>query len=136
MGAFQQDPDRRDGATKEPGKRAAPRRLIVGGGAVVVLLIALAILATTFGPRPTQTAGTRLAGPPSGEQPLLLIRFSAQATQPQINTFLDTFHAEVVSGPRRGNFYDIRIAGDPSAPRSPPLCAGCRMRLSWSISLP
>ena len=115
MGAFQQEPDRRDGATKEPSKLAAPRRLIVCGGAVVVLLIALAVLATAFGPTQTQTAGTHLAAATSGEQPVLLIRFSAQVTQPQISTFLDTFHAEVVSGPRRGNFYDIRIAGYPSA---------------------
>jgi hypothetical protein len=90
-----------------------PRRVIYGSVIAVVLLVS-AVLATTFFPKHEAAGDVSLASALSGEPPLLLIRFSAQATEPQIHSFLGTYHAEVVSGPRRGNFYDVRITGEPS----------------------
>jgi hypothetical protein len=107
------DPER--GSPHLGGRVAAvltPRRVIYGAVIAVALLVS-AVLATTLFPK-HDGSDFNLASATSGEPPVLLIRFSAQATEPQINSFLGAYHAEVVSGPRRGNFYDVRITGEPS----------------------
>jgi hypothetical protein len=52
-----------------------------------------------------------LASKSSSEGPAIMVRFAPQATAAEITSFLGTYKADLVAGPRPGNFYQIRVSG-------------------------
>ena len=132
MTKLNQDTFENPGITSAPSRRSfdiaghvatllsgfAPRTVAYMAMAAVVGLLAQAVAVSTFfiqGQDQVQVGKDfGLASAATGETPLLVVRFSPQATSTDISKFLVNHKAEVVAGPRRGNFYDVRVVGLPS----------------------
>ncbi len=90
-------------------------RLAAVGAAVVIIAQAVVIGSlTTGGDRPTtyETA----SGPSAVEDVVtdgtrLLVAFADTATAAQITTLLSEIEATVISGPRAGGFFEVRLSG-------------------------
>ena len=55
--------------------------------------------------------GFGLASKSSSEGPAIMVRFAPQATAAEITSFLGTYKADLVAGPRPGNFYQLSVSG-------------------------
>jgi len=78
-----------------------------------LLLQGAIIIEQIAGRQPDTVTAPQLAGAPTpANAPHAQIRFSPQATSAEILTFLNAHSAEVVLGPIRNGFFDIRFTGE------------------------
>ena len=90
----------------------APKTLAYAAAAGALAIVVQAAVLTDFAVKGNQTGSSfGLASKSSSEGPTIMVRFAPQATATEITAFLGTYKAEVVGGPRSGNFYQIRVAG-------------------------
>jgi hypothetical protein len=89
----------------------APRTLAWSAAAATIAIVAQAAVLTTVVMKDQSSMGHELASYRSGDDALADVRFAPQATVGEITKFLDAHNAVVVGGPKRGNFYSIRLGG-------------------------
>jgi len=82
----------------------APRTLAYSAAAAAFAILVQAAVLTTIAVKDRAGNEFGLASYNSGEAPGIVVRFSPQATANEIT-------AEVVAGPKRGNFYHLRLSG-------------------------
>jgi anti-sigma factor RsiW len=95
----------------------APRTLAYGAAAaaVVLLLQSAMLIEVAFNKgQPDTITAPQLAGAKMDSNAHAQIRFSPQATSSEILAFLNAHSAEVVLGPIRNGFFDIRFTGEVS----------------------
>ena len=93
----------------------APRTLAYGAAAAaVILLLQSAVMIEVAFNKGQPDVGTapKLANAETHSNAHAQIRFSPQATSSEILTFLNAHSAEVVLGPIRNGFFDIRFTGE------------------------
>ena len=91
----------------------APRTLAYAAAAATVAIVVQGVVLTTIVVKDHSGGEYGLASHSSGEPPRIVVRFSPKATASDITNFLDVYKAEVVAGPRRGNFYHLRLSTTP-----------------------
>jgi hypothetical protein len=90
----------------------APKTLAYAAAAGALAIVVQAAVLTDFAVKGTQTGSSfGLASKSSSDGPAIMVRFAPQATATEITSFLGAYKAEVVGGPRSGNFYQIRVTG-------------------------
>jgi hypothetical protein len=90
----------------------APRTLAYAAAAGALAIVVQAAVLTDFAVKGNQTGSSfGLASKSSSDGPAIMVRFAPQATASEITAFLSAYKADVVGGPRSGNFYQIRVAG-------------------------
>lgn len=90
----------------------APRTLAYAAAAGALAIVVQAAVLTDFAVTSNRTGSSfGLASKSSSDGPAIMVRFTPQATASEITAFLGAYKAEVVGGPRSGNFYQIRVAG-------------------------
>src|SRR3989442_763156 len=97
-------------------KPPAPRRAAPSpspAAAAPVAIVVQGVVLTTIVVKDHYGGEYGLASHSSGEPPRIVVRFSPKATASDITNFLDVYKAEVVAGPRRGNFYHLRLSTTP-----------------------
>ena len=87
----------------------APRTLAWSASAAAIAIVAQAAVLTTVVIKEQAGPGQELASYRSIDDTLADVRFAPQATVSEITKFLDAHKAVVVGGPKRGNFYSIRL---------------------------
>jgi len=87
----------------------APRTLAWSATAAAVAIVVQAAVLTTVVVKDQSVLGPELASYQNGDNALADVRFVPQATVGDITKFLDAHNAVVVEGPKRGNFYSIRL---------------------------
>jgi anti-sigma-K factor RskA len=87
----------------------APRTLAWSASAAAIAIVAQAAVLTTIVMKDQTGLGPELASYRSVDDTLADVRFVPQATVGEITKFLDAHNAVVVGGPKRGNFYSIRL---------------------------
>jgi hypothetical protein len=87
----------------------APRTLAWSAAAATIAILAQAAVLTTVVVKDQAGQNHQLASYRSGDDTLADVRFAPQATVGEITKFLDAHNAVMVGGPRRGNFYSIRL---------------------------
>jgi len=93
----------------------APRTLAYGAAAaaVALLLQSAVLLEVAFNKgQPDVGTAPKLANAEMHSNAHAQVRFSPQATSAEILTFLNAHSAEVVLGPIRNGFFDIRFTGE------------------------
>jgi hypothetical protein len=88
----------------------APRTLAYSAAAAGLAILVQAAVLGTIAVKDHAGSEIVLASYNNGEAPGVVVRFSPQATAAQINGFLASYKAEIVSGPKRGNFYQLRLS--------------------------
>jgi hypothetical protein len=88
----------------------APRTLAYSAAAAAVAIVVQGAVLTTIAVKDRAGSEFGLASYNNGEAPGIVVRFSPQATASQVTAFLDAYKAEVVAGPKRGNFYHLRLS--------------------------
>ncbi|HEY7301494.1 MAG TPA: hypothetical protein VH684_26690 [Xanthobacteraceae bacterium] len=90
----------------------APKTLAYAAAAGALAIIVQAAVLTDLAVKGNQTGSSfGLASKSSSDGPAIMVRFAPQATASEITAFLGAYKAEMVSGPRSGNFYQIRVPG-------------------------
>jgi hypothetical protein len=114
------EPARKAAVSLNVGARAAaffaslsPRTLAYAGGAAAILLLLQAgiiasVLVKEQGTGGYQTASTSAKDPGVGA--FTLIRFAPQATQDDVNKFLESNKFSITAGPMTGGLYKVRVA--------------------------
>jgi len=97
----------------------APRTIAYAAVAAALALLVQTAVVTTFVYKDQAGNDFGLASIGSVEGPRLVVRFAPQATSLDITKFLDVHKAEVVAGPRKGNFYHIRLISQPPTAEIP-----------------
>jgi hypothetical protein len=88
----------------------APRTLAWSASAAAIAIVAQAAVLTTVVIKEQAGPGQELASYRGiGDDTLADVRFAPQATVGEITKFLDAHNAVMVGGPKRGNFYSIRL---------------------------
>ena len=87
----------------------APRTLAWSASAAAVAIVAQAAVLTTVVIKDQAGPGYEVASYRGIDDTLADVRFAPQATVGEITKFLDAHKAVVVGGPKRGNFYSIRL---------------------------
>jgi hypothetical protein len=87
----------------------APRTLAYAAGAAALVLLAQSAVVTSFLVRDQGGGNITLASAPPTGEPAIVVRFVPQATSADITRFLNTHKAELVGGPKDGN-YTLRLA--------------------------
>ena len=95
--------------------RFAPRTLAYAAAAGALAIVVQAAVLTEWAVKDQTSGSYGLASKSSSEGPAIMVRFAPQATAAEITSFLGTYKADLVAGPRPGNFYQIRISGLKSA---------------------
>ena len=90
-----------------------PRTMAYAAAAAAAVIVVQGAVLTTVVVKDQPGASMDLASIDSGE-PRIVVRFAPQATSLDITKFLDAYKAEVVAGPKKGNFYQLRLSGPPS----------------------
>jgi hypothetical protein len=92
----------------------APRTLAyaAGAAAVVVLIQSAVMTSVLLKDQGVSNFGLASAPPMPGESSRIVVRFVPQATSADITRFLSSHKAEVVGGPKDGN-YTVRLAVTP-----------------------
>jgi hypothetical protein len=88
----------------------APRTLAYSAAAAALAIVVQAALLTAITVNDRSGSEITLASYNNGDAPGIVVRFSPQATAAQINDFLASYKAEIVSGPKRGSFYQLRLS--------------------------
>jgi hypothetical protein len=91
----------------------SPRTLAWSASAAVVAIMLQAAVLTTVAVHSTSSPSDAPTLASAGGPQLAIVRFTAQATLADVTRFLDINQATVVAGPKRGGFYEIRLAGSP-----------------------
>jgi hypothetical protein len=90
----------------------APRTLAYAAAAAALVIVVQGAALTEFAVHDSQTGNSfGLASKSSSDGPAIMVRFAPQATAEEITSFLGAYKAEVVGGPRPGNFYQVRVPG-------------------------
>ena len=100
----------------------APRTLAYAAAAGALAIVVQGAVLTQWAVK-DQGGGFGLASKSSSEGPAIMIRFAPRATAAEITSFLGTYKADLVAGPRPGNFYQIRVSGLKSADEIPAVVA-------------
>jgi anti-sigma-K factor RskA len=89
----------------------APRTLAWSASAAAVAIVAQAAVLTTVVMKEQTGPGYEVASyrGAAGDDSLADVRFASHATVGEITKFLDAHNAVMVGGPKRGNFYRIRL---------------------------
>jgi hypothetical protein len=101
----------------------APRTLAYAAAAGALAIVVQGAVLTEWAVKDQTGGGFGLASKSSSEGPAIMIRFAPQATAAEITSFLGTYKADLVAGPRPGNFYQIRVSGLKSADEIPAVVA-------------
>jgi len=101
----------------------APRTLAYAAAAGALAIVVQGAVLTQWAVKDHAGGGFGLASKSSSEGPAIMIRFAPQATAAEITSFLGTYKADLVAGPRPGNFYQIRVSGLKSADEIPAVVA-------------
>ena len=90
----------------------APRTLAYAAAAGALAILVQGAVLTEWAVK-DQAGGSapELASKSSSEGPAIMVRFAAQATAAEITSFLGTYKADLVAGPRPGNFYQLSVSG-------------------------
>ena len=99
----------------------APRTLAYAAAAGALAILVQGAVLTEWAVKDQAGGGIGLAS--ISEGPAIMVRFAAQATAAEITSFLGTYKADLVAGPRPGNFYQIRVSGLKSADEIPAVVA-------------
>jgi len=92
----------------------SPRTLAYAGTAAALALVLQAAVLTTVVVRDQAGHGNMtLASQDNGGSQRATVRFSANATLPDVTRFLDVNKATLVSGPNRNGMYDIELSSTP-----------------------
>jgi anti-sigma-K factor RskA len=91
-----------------------PRTVAYAAGAAALAIVVQGAVLTTMVVKDQAGGEYGLASATSTEPPLVVVRFAPQATSLDITKFLDAYKAEVVAGPKKGNFYHLRLTKLPS----------------------
>ena len=101
----------------------APRTLAYAAAAGALAIVVQGAVLTEWAVK-DQTGGSfGLASKSSSEGPAIMVRFAAQATAAEITSFLGAYKADLVAGPKPGNFYMIRVSGLKSPDEIPAVVA-------------
>jgi hypothetical protein len=95
----------------------APRTLAyAGAAAVLAIMVQAAVITGVVVKEQGGTARTQLASYGQTDGSLVSVRFAPQATAADITSFLNTYQAQVVEGPKQGR-YTVRlaVAGQPKS---------------------
>jgi len=87
----------------------APRTLAYAAAAGALAILVQGAVLTEWAVKDQAGGGIGLAS--ISEGPAIMVRFAPQATAAEITSFLGTYKADLVAGPRPGNFYQIRVSG-------------------------
>ena len=90
----------------------APRTLAYAAAAGALAILVQGAVLTEWAVK-DQAGGNapELASKSSSEGPAIMVRFAVQATAAEITSFLGTYKADLVAGPRPGNFYQLSVSG-------------------------
>ena len=99
----------------------APRTLAYAAAAGALAILVQGAVLTEWAVKDQAGGGIGLAS--ISEGPAIMVRFAPQATAAEITSFLGTYKADLVAGPRPGNFYQIRVSGLKSADEIPAVVA-------------
>jgi len=87
-----------------------PRTLSYAAAAGALVIVVQGAVLTEWAVK-DQTGGSYgVASKSSSEGPAIMVRFAPQATAAEITSFLRAYKADLVGGPRPGNFYQIRVS--------------------------
>ena len=89
----------------------APRTLAYAAAAGALAILVQGAVLTEWAVKDQAGGGFGLASKSSSEGPAIMVRFAAQATAAEITSFLGTYKADLVAGPRPGNFYQLSVSG-------------------------
>jgi hypothetical protein len=89
----------------------APRTLAYAAAAGALAIVVQGAVLTQWAINDQAGGSWGLASKSSSEGPTIMVRFAPQATAAEISSFLGTYKADLVAGPRLGNFYQIRVSG-------------------------
>jgi hypothetical protein len=89
----------------------APRTLAYAAAAGALAIVVQGAVLTQWAVKDQAGGSFGLASKSSSEGPAIMVRFAPQATAAEITSFLGTYKADLVAGPRPGNFYQIRVSG-------------------------
>ena len=102
----------------------APRTIAyAAAAATIAFFLQSAILTAALMKDRSDTPATQLASANTPSNAHAKIRFAPHATAAEITSFLVTYKADLVAGPRPGNFYQIRVSGLKSADEIPAVVA-------------
>jgi len=89
----------------------APRTLAYAAAAGALAILVQGAVLTEWAVKDQAGGGFGLASKSSSEGPAIMVRFAPQATAAEITSFLGTYKADLVAGPRPGNFYQLSVSG-------------------------
>jgi hypothetical protein len=89
----------------------APRTLAYAAAAGALAIVVQAAVLTEMAVKDQTGNGFGLASQSSSEGPAIMVRFASQATASDITSFLAGYKAQLIAGPKPGNFYQIRVSG-------------------------
>jgi hypothetical protein len=87
----------------------SPRTLAYAGSAAVIALVVQTVVLSTLMVRDHRGQNHELASYDNGSR-YAFVRFSPQATFADVTRFLDVNRAVLVSGPKKGGLYEIRMS--------------------------
>ena len=87
----------------------APRTLAYAAAAGALAILVQGAVLTEWAVKDQAGGGIGLAS--ISEGPAIMVRFAPQATAAEITSFLGTYKADLVAGPRPGNFYQLSVSG-------------------------
>jgi anti-sigma factor RsiW len=89
----------------------APRTLAYAAVAGALAIVVQGAVLTEWAVKDQAGNGYGLASQSSSEGPAIMVRFASQATASDITSFLAGYKAQLIAGPKPGNFYQIHVSG-------------------------